>query len=234
MAGEQASGSGKTTRSEAVHARLREEIYAGALRPGARLRLVELSQRFAVSQSVIREALTRLCGQGLVRATPQRGFRVVTISPEDLTELTEARIEIETLVLRRAVERGDLRWEAEVVAAHHHLAGVTGVRPDGTVDPEWFAVHEHFHRTLLQGCGNTRLLATALTLREAATLYRRWSVPVGQDTGRDVVGEHQRLTDAVLARDADTATALLAAHLTRTTQALLTAIDRDPGALDPA
>ena len=46
------------------------------LRPGEKLKLVELATRYSVSQSVIREALTRLAEQSLVVATPQRGFRV--------------------------------------------------------------------------------------------------------------------------------------------------------------
>ncbi|MFQ6148076.1 GntR family transcriptional regulator [Streptomyces seoulensis] len=224
MAGE------KATRGAAVYALIREDIFQGVFRPGQRLRLVELAERFSVSQSVVREALTRLSEQGLVRAVPQQGFRVVTVSLRDLDELTEARVEIETLVLRRAMERGDLKWEADVVAAHHHLAGVTAVLPDGTLNSEWFTVHEHFHQTLLRACGNARLLAVAVGLRDAATLYRRWSRPVGGDDERDVAGEHRRLVDAVLRRDADEAAALLARHIDRTSQALRTVIAEDPAA----
>ncbi|MEU3296999.1 GntR family transcriptional regulator [Streptomyces longwoodensis] len=225
MAGE------KATRGGIVYAQIREDIFQGVLRPGQRLRLVELSQRFSVSQSVVREALTRLSGQGLVHAAPQQGFSVVTVSLDDLNELTEARTELETLVLRRAIERGDIKWEAAVVAAHHHLAGVEAVRPDGTLNSDWFAVHEHFHQTLLEGCGNARLLAAALSLRDAATLYRRWSRPVGHDVDRDVAGEHQHLVDAVLRRDADGAADLLARHIDRTSAALRTVIEQDAAAV---
>ncbi|MFD7691621.1 GntR family transcriptional regulator [Streptomyces sp. NPDC059781] len=225
MAGE------KATRGGIVHARIREDIFQGVLRPGQRLRLVELAQRFSVSQSVVREALTRLSEQGLVHAAPQQGFSVVTVSLDDLNDLTEARIALETLVLRRAIERGDIKWEAAVVAAHHHLAGLDAVRPDGTLDSEWFTVHERFHQTLLEACGNTRLLAAALSLRDAATLYRRWSRPVGHDVDRDVAGEHQQLVDAVLRRDADGAADLLARHIDRTSEALRTVIGKDPAAV---
>ncbi|MFG3248816.1 GntR family transcriptional regulator [Streptomyces sp. NPDC048187] len=225
MAGE------KATRGGIVHAQIREDIFQGVLRPGQRLRLVELAQRFSVSQSVVREALTRLAEQGLVHAAPQQGFSVVTVSLDDLNDLTEARIELETLVLRRAIERGDIKWEAAVVAAHHHLAGLDAVRPDGTLDGDWFSVHEHFHQTLLEACGNARLLAAALSLRDAATLYRRWSRPVGHDVDRDVAGEHRQIVDAVLSRDADAAADLLARHIDRTSEALRTVIGDDPSAV---
>ncbi|MFF9765191.1 FCD domain-containing protein [Streptomyces sp. NPDC014636] len=77
-------------------------------------------------------------------------------------------------------------------------------------------------------CGNARLLTVTLSLRDAATLYRRWSRPVGQDTERDVAGEHQRLVGAVLRRDSDEAAELLARHIDRTSEALRTAIEKDP------
>jgi DNA-binding GntR family transcriptional regulator len=57
--------------------------------------MVELAGRFGVSQSVVREALTRLGERGLVVASPQRGFRVRELSVADIAELTELRVEIE-------------------------------------------------------------------------------------------------------------------------------------------
>ena len=221
MAGE------KATRAGAVHAQIREEIFHGELEPGQRLRLVELAKRFGVSQSVIREALTRLSEQGLVNAAPQQGFSVIALSLKHLNELTEARIEIESMVLRRSVERGDIHWESSAVAAHHHLAGTPAIRPDGHVSGEWFTVHERFHQALMEGCGNDRLLAVTMNLRDAATIYRRWSRPVGHDYERDVAREHQDLLDAALSRDALAAGDLLAQHIDRTSEALRAVIQRE-------
>ncbi|QMU69741.1 GntR family transcriptional regulator [Streptacidiphilus sp. P02-A3a] len=214
MAGE------KATRAGAVHAQIREEIFHGELDPGQRLRLVELAERFGVSQSVIREALTRLSEQGLVTAAPQQGFSVIALSLKHLNELTEARTEIESMVLRRSVERGDIQWESSAVAAHHHLASTPAILPDGHVSGDWFAVHERFHQALLEGCGNDRLLAVATNLRDAAAIYRRWSRPVGHDYERNVAREHQELLDVVLSRDAAAAAELLAQHIDRTSASL--------------
>ncbi|NEB77598.1 GntR family transcriptional regulator [Streptomyces sp. SID14478] len=215
----------KTTRAAAVHAQIREEIFQGTLSPGQRLRLVELSRRFEVSQSVIREALTRLSEQGLVVSAPQQGFSVVALSLQHLDELTEARAEIESMVLRLSIERGDIKWEAAAVAAHHQLANTPVALPDGSLSAEWFAVHEQFHQSLLDGCGNDRLLAVAMALRDAATIYRRWSVPVGHDYDRDVAREHQELLDAALARDARVAVELLVRHIDRTSASLRAVIE---------
>lgn len=207
------------TRAGAVYEQIKREIFAGTLQPGQRLRFIELAERFSVSQSVLREALTRLAEQGLAVSVPQQGFRVVSLSLADLEELTEARCAIETLALRYAVARGTVEWESELVAAHHIMA-TTPMGVDGEANPDWIERHERFHRRLLDGCGNGRLLDVALSLRDSAALYRHWSQPLGKDYDRDVAAEHRALLDAALARDADSAAALLAEHIERTTAAL--------------
>jgi DNA-binding GntR family transcriptional regulator len=223
-----------STRAEHVHGALRAEILAGRLAPGARLRLIELAERFSVSQSVVREALTRLAGQEIVVALPQQGFRVASLTLDDLTALTEARMHVEGQVLRLAVQRGDVAWEASVVAAHHQLLGTPARLGTGEVNEQWLAAHETYHGALLAGCGNDRLLHVAGGLRDAAALYRIWSVPLGHDEQRDLPGEHRGILDAVLARDATQAAGRLTRHIERTSSVLLAVADRtgqpQPGA----
>src|SRR6202008_3424972 len=91
--------SSPVTRGKEVYDVLRAELLNGVLCPGDKLRMVELASRFEVSQSVIREALTRLAEQGLVVATPQRGFRVRELSVEDIAGLTESRVAVESIAL---------------------------------------------------------------------------------------------------------------------------------------
>jgi DNA-binding GntR family transcriptional regulator len=118
---------------------VRSELLNGVLRPGQKLRMVELAGRFGVSQSVVREALTRLGERGLVVASPQRGFRVRELSAADIAELTELRVEIETVALRLAIDRGDIPWETGVITAFHILARTP------VADEEWAARHHDFH-----------------------------------------------------------------------------------------
>src|ERR1700745_4415259 len=120
------------TRTEQVYDLLRAELLNGGLRPAQELKMGELRETFGVSQSLIRGALTRLTEQGLLVATPQRGFRVRDLSIDDIAELTETRIQIESLALRLAVERGDLQWETGILAAHHRLERTPVPSDDGT------------------------------------------------------------------------------------------------------
>lgn len=208
------------TRTETVYDRLRADLLTGRIPPGTKLKLVALAGDHSVSMSVIREALSRLSAEGLVVATPQRGFRVISLTDGDLLDLTATRIGIECLAARQATERGDLGWETSVVATCHALDRTPMVLPDGSVNEDWLRCHRDFHYALLAGCGSPRLQSIATALRDESELYRVWSQTIAHDR-RDVAAEHRRLADLAVARDADGLAEALAAHIQHTTDALL-------------
>lgn len=209
------------THAERAYVKLRGDILAGRKRPGEKLPLAGLASEYDVSMGVIREALLRLASEGLVVSEPQIGFRVVPVSTPDLLHLTEARSAIEGLVFEQSVEHGDLDWESRVIASHHRLSRTTRMDDhDGArIGEDWALAHAEFHRALLSGCPNPRLLAIALSLRDAAELYRRWSVPLSGNH-RDIDREHRDLRDVALAHDAAQAVELLRDHIELTTRLL--------------
>ncbi|MGW4486448.1 GntR family transcriptional regulator [Amycolatopsis sp. NPDC004368] len=209
------------SRTEEVFETLRAELLGGRFEPGQRMKSQELSTRFGVSMSVVREALTRLAEQGLLVATPQRGFTVRPLSVDDLADLTKVRVQIESLALRQSFELGDLGWETLVLGTHHALERTPVILGDGSYNEDWTAAHRAFHRALLAGCASPRLEAIATSLRDSAELYRRWYWALTDDHQRDIAGEHRRLKDYALDRDADHAVGLLAAHIERVPKALI-------------
>ncbi|MGW6795727.1 GntR family transcriptional regulator [Streptomyces chartreusis] len=212
------------TRTDDTYDRLRADILGGHWKPGDRLKFARLSERYGTSIGVIREVLSRLAEQGLVLAEPQLGFRVTPISATDLEDLTAVRVDIEGLALRYSIERGNLDWEARLVAAHHALDRTPRIDPEDPtrLSDEWAVAHARFHDILLSGCGSPRLHSIARSVRDAAELYRRWSVPLGEEKAqRDVEAEHREILNATLDRDADRAVAALTKHISITTQLIL-------------
>lgn len=211
------------TRGDETYTRLRSEILAGRLQPGERLKSAELCQRFGASVGATREALTRLQAEGLVRGVPHIGFTVTPLSAEGLTELTQARLEIEPLVLGLSIEAGDLAWEAQAVAAFHVLerTPLMDAEDPVRVSDKWATAHVAFHSALLAACPNRRLVRLALSLREEAGLYQFWSVSLQTEPDRDGVDEHRAILEATVARDVPAAQARLREHLAHTTRLLL-------------
>jgi DNA-binding GntR family transcriptional regulator len=206
---------GASTRTDEVYQVLHKDLLNGRIAPGERLRLLELSARFEVSQSVTREALVRLAEKGLVVATPQRGFRVRDLSVQDVEALTETRVQIESATLQFAIERGDIHWETSVVAGHHLLEKTPVASDDGQFNEDWRQRHRAFHRALLSGCANPYLEAVAAELRDCAELYRRWYWALTDDNDRDLATEHRLLMELTLARETASAQSLLRTHIER-------------------
>ena len=209
------------TRVDEVYGEIRLAILNGDLAPGSKLRSAVLGDAFDASSGVLREVLTKLAGEGLVRSQSQRGFSVVDVSPDDLRQLTESRVLVETELIKRSVASGDLDFEASLMASHHRLSRIPMLDAEGRPSPEWLDAHRDFHAQLLAGSNNLRLRGIAASLRDAAEVYLCWSRTVSGDLERDVAGEHLQLADAALARKPDLAADLLKAHIERTTQALL-------------
>ena len=211
---------GKQMLSEQVHGHLRDAIMRGDHSPGAPLKPQDLAKDHGVSLAVVREALVRLVGEGLADRLPNRGFVVPSLSDRRWQEIAEARRTVEPVVLRMSIERGDVDWEARVRAAHHRLVRTPAYLPEEGehYTGAWAEAHRAFHRTLLEGCGNPVLLETFDRLWTASELSRRWSAH--RDPERDGAKEHRTLEEAALARDADTAAAVLVQHLTLTAAAL--------------
>ena len=205
-----------------AYERLRADLIACRLRPGARLKTTELCKALSVSLSAVREALARLTSEGLVVTEPQRGFRVTSISARELCDLTAVRAQIEGLCLERAIAVGDVGWEAQLVAAFHRLSRTPEREPE---DPDrmgeaWSAAHAAYHEALAAACDSPWLLRLRATLYAQSERYRRLSVPLAE-VARDLNREHHALMEAALARDAERTRALMAQHIELTTRVLL-------------
>jgi GntR family transcriptional regulator, carbon starvation induced regulator len=211
--------------AERAYRALRQAIVRGEFEPGARLRVDELSRRFAVSSSPVREALNRLSEQGLVRTLENRGFRVAPLTAAGVSDLARVRTLIECEALRDAIAHGDDAWEAQAVAAAHALGLAErrlGNEPR-TLDDDWSSRHRSFHLSLYAGCTSPLLLDLADVLFDNAERYRRWAARYRQ-TVRRKHDEHQQLLKATLARDSAGAVELLRQHITHTEQLVAAAL----------
>lgn len=209
------------TRADQIIGRIRADILNGRLVPGSRLGFVDLGRQYEVSTGVLREVLPRLVEQGLASTESQQGFRVIEVSVDRLTQLTDARVELDTLITRRAIERGDIAWEADVVAKHHAMARIGASGASADIPVAWLDAHEDFHVSILTGCANSYLVESAVRLRDISQVYRCWSAPAADRARRDVDREHREIMEAVISRDADLAARLTETHIRNTTDLLL-------------
>jgi DNA-binding GntR family transcriptional regulator len=85
-----------------VYRRLRDAIIDGRLAAGMWLRQEALAKELGTSQLPVREAIRRLAAEGLAVRIPYKGVRVVEFSPEDIIDMFNVRITLESLAVRYA------------------------------------------------------------------------------------------------------------------------------------
>jgi len=211
-----------TSLAQLAYQRIRGDILGGELKPDEKLKIHALRQRYGTGASPLREALSQLTADGLVKRADKRGFRVAPADDGDLDELVQTRCWLEGNALRESITHGTAKWEHAVVIAIYELARAPRSIGDREfrANPEWERLHKRFHMALISGCGNRIAMDLADQLYDRAVRYRSLSI-ARSFARRDVVKEHQELADAVLDRNTERAVALLNAHYQRTARLLV-------------
>jgi GntR family transcriptional regulator, carbon starvation induced regulator len=212
-----------STLTDQAYQRLRGAILSGALSPDTKLRVEHIKLELGTGASAVREALLRLSGEGLVRMEERRGFFVSSITLDDLWDLTHMRMDLETKALRMAIDNGDDKWEAGIVAAFHRLSLLDAQLKQAPPTLEWEERHSEYHQALVAACTSKWLMQFRRILFDQSERYRRLSLSQ-LSVARDVPGEHRNIMESTLSRDADAACSYLGAHIMYTAEIVAAAI----------
>ncbi|MCK0209721.1 GntR family transcriptional regulator [Starkeya koreensis] len=195
------------------------DIMNGSLEPGRKLLVADLHAAYGIGLSPLRDALNRLCADGLVRKHEQKGFFVADLDEAELLEITNVRLVLEETALRLSILHGDTAWEERIVIAFYRLSKAASTDAgDYLLTPAWSSAHQEFHFALLEACRNDWLIGFCRKLYEQLTRYRarRRSISAMSSPLRTtLVQEHKDILDACLARNADEACRLLVEHYKR-------------------
>lgn len=200
------------TVGEKVYRRLRNDIIAGRLAPSQKLRLDALKESYGASISTLRELLSRLTSEGLIVAESAKGFEVAPISADNLRELANLRLLLESHALQRSFAAGDMEWEARVVAAYHKLSTMEARMLSGDrAGPEVLKRYDaEFHQALISACGSRTLLEAHASINDK---YIRYLMIAVIFRGEIASGEHKELLDCALRRDVSRAQNILERHI---------------------
>jgi DNA-binding GntR family transcriptional regulator len=206
------------TLATSIYEQLRQDILTVALPAESKLNIRALCDRFEVGLSPVREALSRLSMESLVRQIDHRGFSVAPLSLTDMVDLTKARCWIDGQGLRQSIMTAEPAWEEGLLVTYHRLSRTPRFEGEDrrARSAAWETAHRDFHQQLVVGCGSRWLTTISGQLFEAAERYRHLARVAGKSRIKE--DEHRRIMDAALAHDADRAVALLTAHYNKTAE----------------
>lgn len=102
------------TLTERAYEKLLEAIVSGTFQPEQKLTVGKIAEQLGLSPTPIKQAMSRLAGEGFIRLVPRHGFFITSVSIEYLGELYDARLMCELYAVRRTPPKPDAQFIADL------------------------------------------------------------------------------------------------------------------------
>jgi DNA-binding GntR family transcriptional regulator len=207
-----------------VAERLRELIRDGVLESRARVNELELSGRFGISRTPLREAIKILATEGLLDLLPNRGARVTSISEEEAEEVIEVVAGLEATAGELAC-RSITDAEVAAIEAKHDAMLEAWRAADNAA---YFTLNREIHEAIMAASRNATLQGIYATL--SGRIQRaRYAAHKTPDQWERAVREHEEMLTLLEARDGVRLASVLREHI-RGKKALIVASYGSPTA----
>ena len=202
--------------SDQAYLALRERILQGQLKPGTALKERDLCEELNVSRTPIREALRRLSADGLAEVRPGRSIIVTFFAAEELTEIFELGIVLESFVAGLAAAKAtheDIDRLEDIVSEMASLPEVIMARQN----ERYIKLDQAFHDMIAAIARNPRIaqiLKQTMSFRVLANIFEKYE----QSDFATSIAQHRTIVSAIASGDSDWAQAAMGSHI-RTGQA---------------
>ncbi|WP_251036924.1 GntR family transcriptional regulator [Arthrobacter sp. ISL-28] len=178
---------------------LREQIAQGSIRPGQQINESLLARQFNTSRGPLREALQRLCQEGILISRRNYGVFVMELEKLDLKEIYEVRESFESAAASRLLDGSP----KQIKDTCHMLKEIVGEMAKQVAASDWQTIARldmQFHSALVAGMGNSRFIRIYKTLAAESRMCIL-DLEVSYPRVDDLVEEHQNILDLLEAGD---------------------------------
>lgn len=196
---------------------LRTGLIWGRWKSGQRLIPQHLTEEFGCTSSVLREAMLRLAGEGLVISEKNHGFRAVAHSHETFREAAHLRLILEREAVELSLRNGDFDWEVALSAAYQKLAYVEKQMETGDAKDyvrHWSLQDWEFHSTLMSACGSNLLMRAYKSAFDTFRMYAVSEFPNFGFSPEVTAREHQAIYETAINRDVPGCIRAIEQHVT--------------------
>jgi DNA-binding GntR family transcriptional regulator len=202
----------KNTTSKTIYYKLREEIINLCLEPGTSISEKELSERYSVSRTPVREALVRLAQEGLVNIYPQKG---TVVSLVDLYAVEDGRFLREHLE-RAVVKEACKEFCPEKILALEMNLKLQKMYIENHDYKKLFEADEEFHKIIFEGSNKKRIWDSINDGSIEFQRIRMLRLEVNPNWD-NIYSQHEEIFNAIKNRDAEKAEEVMKEHLNMVT-----------------
>ena len=192
---------------------LKKELINGSLSPDTLIIETQIGKRFGVSKTPAREALVRLSGMGFVSAIPGKGYTVTKLSWQQIKDLFEVRLLLESSAIEIACARATQDDVAALKTAAM-LPRKSSLSIEGLLD-----ANLQFHGIIWRTSRNERLAQLASQTMD--DLMRAMHTAMMSEDTEGMVEQHLQMTDLIARKKAKEAREAMIEHVDATRRRLL-------------
>jgi DNA-binding GntR family transcriptional regulator len=192
------------TKADLAYSHVREQVLAGRLAPGERVRISHVARELGVSDIPVREAVARLQSEGLLRGEAHKGAVVARLGAHEIEELFAIRTELEALATRRAAQS----LTSEQLDHLRELVEQMQTAEREQRAEDYGQLNRDFHFAIYDAQDYRRLAAMIRDLWQSTDWCRR-IFERDRDSVRLSSDEHAGIYQALRRGDGDAAAALL-------------------------
>lgn len=198
------------TRADDVYEKIKNEISEFRLIPGDHFTESEISKRFNVSRTPVRQALFRLQSEGYVQVQFRAGWRVQPFDFDIFEQLYDLRMVLEVAAVRRLCDQ-DRRVDLARLSSLQQIWLVPASErcTDGLQVASW---DEQFHTTLVEASGNNEMARMHKDVTARIRIIRRLDF-TKTDRITTTYTEHSEILREILRGKSEEAILLLCAHI---------------------
>ena len=193
----------KITFEQKVYELVKEKIMNLEIKPGEIVTDGKIANLLNVSRTPVRDALRRLEFEGFLISVYGRGWKVYSLFLEDIEQIIDIKISLETKILREAAECNEDSKRASLKKALKEMKKAT----ETSDSDAWRKANTEFHKVILDMCKNKRAARIIANMNQQYYRVVAVLLPIGSTK------EHEAIASAVLAGDGDTAEHLMRIHL---------------------
>ena len=156
------------TVTEQIYQEIRSEILMRKFRPGEKMTVKMLQEKYGVSSTPIREALTRLQQDGLIDYQPNVGMNVVEYIEKDIKDIFTLMSELDVFAMRLALNAGKM---AELVSELRYIQEQAAQRLEIRDCVGFEDYSDQFHLAFYKFADNSRLSIAAEKTRIQLTVF---------------------------------------------------------------
>jgi DNA-binding GntR family transcriptional regulator len=202
-----------------VYAALRRDILSCQIVPGQDLSEGELATRFKMSKTPVREALSKLRSEGLVKAFPRRGYQVAPVTFQDMNELFEVRNMLEG----RATELASQNITEDGLRQLSNLADVMYDPSEQLSIRRFVQANRDFHEIIASFSGNVRLQSMVMQVLDELQRFFHLGAQL-RDIGTETTDYHHHIVAALKDGDGALSRQVMIAHNDASKEGLMAAL----------